>query len=92
MTVDGSRDELRTIVDPSHKQGGGTALITPLLRNGATPRSSQADRAAQSATSVGTIRIIADKRTPYRTLTEVIYTLGQAEFKALHFVLPKAGE
>ena len=31
--------------------------------------------------------IVADKRTPYRTLTEVIYTLGQSEFNSLRFVV-----
>ena len=33
----------------------------------------------------GEVRIIADKRTPFRTLGEVIYSLGQAEFGALRF-------
>ena len=37
------------------------------------------------------MQIIADKRTPYRTLVEVLYTMGQAEFKAMRFVLLKGG-
>ena len=38
---------------------------------------------------VGNVQVIADKRTPYRTLSEVIYTLGQTEFKNLRFVVNK---
>jgi biopolymer transport protein ExbD len=40
----------------------------------------------------GEVRVIADKRTPFRTLGEVIYTLGQAEFGALRFVVLKQAE
>ena len=35
----------------------------------------------------GAVQIIADRRTPFRTLSEVVYTLGQAEFAELHFVV-----
>ena len=35
------------------------------------------------------VQIIADKRTPYRTLVEVLYTMGQSEFKAMRFVVLK---
>jgi biopolymer transport protein ExbD len=38
------------------------------------------------------VQIIADKRTPYRTLSEVIYTLGQTEFKNLRFVVNKKNQ
>jgi biopolymer transport protein ExbD len=37
------------------------------------------------------VQIIADRRTPFRTLSEVIYTLGQAEFAELHFVVLQGG-
>ena len=37
------------------------------------------------------VQIIADKRTPYRTLVEVLYTMGQSEFKAMRFVVLKKG-
>ena len=35
----------------------------------------------------GTVQIIADQRTPFRTLAEVLYTMGQAEFQHIHFVV-----
>ena len=79
-------------VDPSLKQGGGTGwLITPLL----TAAKQQRDRLKMIASRNaqrpfrGEVRIIADKHTPFRTLGEVIYSLGQAEFGALRFVVLK---
>lgn len=81
-------------VDPSQKQGGSNGfLVTPLL----TVLQQHRDRLkliAQSQTSRpfrGEVQIIADKRTPYRTLVEVLYTMGQAEFKAMRFVVLKNG-
>lgn len=38
-----------------------------------------------------TVQIICDKRIPFRTLSEVIYTLGQAEFSNIHFVVLQQG-
>jgi hypothetical protein len=40
----------------------------------------------------GEVRVIADKRTPFRTLGEVLYTLGQSEFGALRFVVLRQGQ
>ncbi|MFT3927590.1 MAG: hypothetical protein QM778_33970 [Myxococcales bacterium] len=79
-------------VDPSQKQGGSNGfLVTPLLNVLQLHRDrlkliaqSQGGRAFK-----GEVQIIADKRTPYRTLVEVLYTMGQAEFKAMRFVLLK---
>jgi biopolymer transport protein ExbD len=80
-------------VDPSLKQGGSNGfLVTPLL----TVLQQHRDRLKLIAQSVpgrpfkGEVQIIADKRTPYRTLVEVLYTMGQAEFKAMRFVLLKS--
>lgn len=79
-------------VDSSQKQGGGTGfLITPLL----TEMQQHRDRLkliAQRNPSRpfrGQVQIVADKRTPFRTLAEVVYTLGQAEFKSMRFVAIK---
>lgn len=76
-------------VDPSHKQGGGTGfLITPLykaLEEKAETAKLIAQRNPQRPFR-GEVQIVADKRTPYRTLSEVVYTLGQAEFKNLRFI------
>lgn len=81
-------------VDPSQKQGGSNGfLVTPLL----TVLQQHRDRLKMIAQSQpgqpfkGEVQIIADKRTPYRTLVEVLYTMGQSEFKAMRFVVLKAG-
>lgn len=92
IVVDGHRIlGLRNgIVDPSQKQGGANGfLITPLL----TVMQQHRDRLkliAQHVSShpfTGEVQIIADARTPFRTLSEVIYTMGQAEFAHIHFVV-----
>ncbi len=82
-------------VDPSQKQGGANGfLVTPLL----TVLQQHRDRLKLIAQSQSTrpfrgeVQIIADKRTPYRTLVEVLYTMGQAEFKAMRFVVLKTGQ
>lgn len=79
-------------VDPSQKQGGGTGfLITPLLNEMKQHRDRLKLIAQRNPSRPfrGQVQIIADKRTPFRTLAEVIYTLGQAEFKSLRFVVIK---
>jgi biopolymer transport protein ExbD len=85
--------ELRNgIVDPSLKQGGSSGfLITPLYKTLSDIRDRKKRTAQKFANQpfVGDVQIIADKRTPYRTLSEVIYTLGQTEFKNLRFVVNK---
>ena len=82
-------------VDPSQKQGGSNGfLVTPLL-NVLQQHRDRLKLIAQSQPGRafrGYVQIIADKRTPYRTLVEVLYTMGQAEFKAMRFVLLKAGQ
>jgi biopolymer transport protein ExbD len=88
--------ELRNgIVDPSLKQGGSSGfLITPLYKTLSDIRDRKKRTAQKFANQpfVGNVQIIADKRTPYRTLSEVIYTLGQTEFKNLRFVVNKKSE
>jgi len=88
--------ELRNgVVDPSLKQGGSSGfLIMPLYKTLSDIRDRK-KRTAQRFSNqpfVGDVQIIADKRTPYRTLSEVIYTLGQTEFKNLRFVANKKTE
>ena len=88
--------ELRNgIVDPSLKQGGSSGfLITPLYKTLSDIRDRKKRTAQKYANQpfVGDVQIIADKRTPYRTLSEVIYTLGQTEFKNLRFVVNKKSQ
>ena len=77
VVVDGkSVLELRSgIVDPSLKQGGSSGfLITPLYKRLSEIRDRKKRTAQHFANQpfVGDVQIIADKRTPYRTLSEVI--------------------
>jgi biopolymer transport protein ExbD len=77
-------------IDPSHKQGGGTGFLITPLHNVMTQHRDRLKLIAQRVPSrpfTGTVQIVADKRTPFRTLSEVIYTLGQAEFSNIHFVV-----
>ena len=82
-------------VDPSLKQGGGTGwLITPLfnaLKQHRDRLKMIASRNPQRPFR-GEVRIIADKHTPFRTLGEVVYSLGQAEFGSLRFIVLKSGQ
>ena len=94
IVVDGEHilDLRNGLVDPSLKQGGASGfLISPLARAMAEIRDLKKLIAARNPRRpfTGDIQIIADQHTPYRTLTEVIYTLGQTEFKNLRFVVNK---
>lgn len=82
-------------VDSSEKQGGSNGwLITPLFTNLGQHRDRLKTIAAKNPQRpfMGKVRIIADKRTPFRTLGEVIYSLGQTEFGTIHFVVVKPGQ
>jgi len=77
-------------VDPSLKQGGGNGwLITPLYNNLKQHRDRLKLIAAKNPQRQfrGEVRLVADKHTPFRTLGEVIYSLGQAEFGAIRFIV-----
>jgi biopolymer transport protein ExbD len=82
-------------VDPSLKQGGGNGwLITPLYNTLKQHRDRLKVIAARNPQRAfrGEVRLVADKRTPFRTLGEVIYSLGQAEFGALRFIVLQEGK
>jgi biopolymer transport protein ExbD len=77
-------------VDPSLKQGGGNGwLITPLYNSLKQHRDRLKLIAARNPQRAfrGEVRVLADRRTPFRTLGEVIYSLGQAEFGSLRFIV-----
>lgn len=79
-------------VDPSDKQGGSTGfLITPLYRRLGEVRDLQKliEQRNPARPFLGEVQIVADGRTPFRTLAELIYTLGQTEFSTLRFVTNK---
>ncbi|MCB9667123.1 MAG: biopolymer transporter ExbD [Myxococcales bacterium] len=76
-------------IDASYKQGGGNGfLITPLF-TALERRREELEKIAQFRKQrfSGEVRIVADKRTPFRTLSEVIYSCGQAQFAQMRFVV-----
>lgn len=80
-------------VDSSQKQGGGSSFrVIPLLRvmDKHRERLKQIAQRMPSRPFLGEVQIVADKRTPFRTLAEVIYTVGQAEFSKIRFIAIKA--
>jgi len=97
ITVDGRPTvDLRQdgTVDPSQKQGGGTGFLITPLHNIMTQHRDRLKLIAQMNPArpfTHTVQIICDKRIPFRTLSEVIYTLGQAEFSNIHFVVLQQG-
>ena len=82
-------------VDSSQKQGGSNGwLISKLFKNLQQHRDRLKTIAKMNPQRpfMGRVRIVADKRTPFRTVGEVIYSLGQAEFGSIRFVVLKAGQ
>ncbi len=82
-------------VDSSQKQGGSNGwLITPLYKNLQQHRDRLKMIAMKNTQRPfrGRVRIIADKRTPFRTLGEVVYSLGQSEFGSIRFIVLRHGQ
>jgi biopolymer transport protein ExbD len=80
-------------IDPSYKQGGASSLVVPALqRRMCEVRDQRKALAALNPRNPfqGEVQVIADRRTPYRTITEVLYTLGQCEFSQLRFIVGRA--
>jgi biopolymer transport protein ExbD len=81
-------------VDPSVKRDGANGYyITPLV----DVLNKHANRLKKIAAMGGsgfdgTAMILVDKNTPYRLLTEVLYSAGQAEFKNYHLVVIKRAQ
>ena len=76
-------------VDPSVKRDGANGYyITPVV-DVLTKHANRLKKiAAMGGTQFdGTAMIMVDKNTPYRLLTEVLYSAGQAEFKNYHLVV-----
>ena len=81
-------------VDPSQKQGGANGFLITPLHAVMTQHRDRLKLIAQRNPNRpfrGSVQIIADRRTPFRTLSEVIYTMGQAEFSELHFIVLQGG-
>lgn len=82
-------------VDKTKKLGGDeTALqIQPLFEalNEEASRQKEVSRLAGSRFD-GLLTVIAHGETPYRLVTEVLYTAGQAEFSKFKFAVLKGGQ
>jgi biopolymer transport protein ExbD len=79
-----------SIVDPGQKQGGANGfLILPLHEelNKHRDRLKLIEARNPRRPFTGDVQIVADKRIPYRTLIETVYTCGQSEFKNVRFVV-----
>ena len=82
-------------IDPSYKKSGANDYLIPPLEDVLGRHANRERKIAglkQSEWS-GEASLIADKSTPYRLLTEVVYTMGQAGFKNYRLVvLKESGE
>ncbi len=81
-------------VEGKYKRSGPTDLYIVPLAN-ALQSWRERDRQVRLATgkdpSSSEAIIIADENTPYRLLTEVLFTLGQCEFAKFHLMVLQAG-
>jgi biopolymer transport protein ExbD len=81
-------------VDPSLKRDGANGYyITPLVDTLTKHANRLKKIAAMGGTGFdGTAMVLVDKNTPYRLLTEVLYSAGQAEFSNYHLVVIKRAQ
>ena len=78
-------------VDPSVKKDGANGYyITPVVDT-LTKHANRLKKlqALGSSPFDGTAMVMVDKNVPYRLLTEVLYSAGEAEFKNYHLVVIK---
>ncbi len=81
-------------VDPSAKRDGANGYyITPVV-DILTKHANRLKKLLSLGGSPfdGTAMIMVDKGTPYRLLTEILYSAGQAEFKNYHLVVIKKSQ
>ena len=78
-------------VDKSQKQGGETSLrIQPLFEKLTDAVGKQKQMAQlQKKEYEGVVTIVADRTVPYRLVTEVMYTAGQAQLAKFKFAVIK---
>src|SRR5262249_38006638 len=83
-------------VDPSLKRGGANSLeIVPLVDtlNKHRKRLQQIEIVSNGATKWdSTATLVIDKNIPYRLLTEIIYSAGQAEFSQYRLSVVKKAQ
>ncbi|MFN7132668.1 MAG: ExbD/TolR family protein [Myxococcales bacterium] len=79
-------------VDAAYKQGGENGMLIEPLKAALDKEVEKAKYIAQynpSAPFTGELSIVGDRNMPYRLLTEVLYTAGQAELDSYRFVVIK---
>jgi biopolymer transport protein ExbD len=77
-------------IQAEDKQGGENGmLVMPLLEEMGRIRDMKKLIAARNPNRpfLGNVQLIADRRTPYRTIAEIAYTVRQTEFANLRFVV-----
>ncbi len=81
-------------VDKVDKQGDENSLqIQPLFDALNSEASRQKEMARlRGAKFDGLLTVVAHQETPYRLLTEILYTAGQAEFQKFRFAVLKGGQ
>lgn len=83
-------------IPPSEKEGGAAdGLMVPNLHAALEKEVEKSKRIAEwnaASPFTGELSIIADKDMPYRMLTEILYTAGQAELDKYRFVVIQDGD
>ena len=81
-------------IDPSSKRDGANGFyVTPIV--GTLEKHAKRLKKIEGkggATFDGTMLLLVDKTIPYRTLTEVLYSAGEAGFKNYRLVVIAKGE
>lgn len=79
-------------VDKSQKAGGATGMVIQKLFDELTEANKRKKREMELLNKKyeATATIIADQSTPYRLLSEVMYTAGQAELSQFKFAVVKS--
>ena len=81
-------------VEKAYKQGEESSMqIQPLFEALNEAATTQKDIASRIGSKFeGVLTIIAHEETPYRLITEVLYTAGQAEFQKFKFAVVKGAQ
>lgn len=77
-------------VDARDKQGGAASMLIPSIQRSMCQIrdiKKSIQRNDPNQPFGGEVQIIADRRTPYRTIAEVLYSVGQCEFHELRFIV-----
>ena len=81
-------------VDPKWKSQGAQGYSIDPIVNALSKHRTRLSRLAQmqGQTFDGIAIVMADRRTPYRLLTEVLYSAGQAEFSNYRLIVMQKGQ